>query len=139
VKGTLGFFLNHIFAAKKLYTWHLKIYWFLVTETINVSAIIHEVPKESSPIPELPDEDEETREQRVIQEQLESLMDSLLERMDKERTEIAKLKVEQAKKIEDGFIKPKSGDSNDMDSVEELMQQNQALQVFKYFYFKSTL
>lgn len=100
-----------------------------MTETINVSAIIHEVPKETSPVLEIPDEDEETREQRAVQEQLEALVDSLRERIEKENTEIAKLRVDLAKKIEDGTNKPKSSDGVDMDSVEELMQQNQALQV----------
>lgn len=100
----------------------------LVTETINVSAIIHEVPKETSPVPEIPDEDEETREQRAVQEQLEALVESLQERIEKENSEIAKLRADLAKKIEEGTNKPKS-DNADMDSVEELTQQNQALQV----------
>ena len=98
----------------------------LVTETINVSAIIHEVPKETSPVPEIPDEDEETRELRAVQEQMEALVDSLRERIEKENSEIAKLRLELAKKIEEGASKPKSGDTSDM---EELTQQNQALQV----------
>jgi uncharacterized small protein (DUF1192 family) len=98
-----------------------------VTETINVSAIIHEVPKETSPVPEIPDEDEETREQRTVQEQLEALVDSLRERIGKENSEIAKLRLELAKKIEEGTTKPNN--NSDMDSVEELTQQNQALQV----------
>jgi TolA-binding protein len=97
-----------------------------VTETINVSAIIHEVPKETSPVPEIPDEDEETREQRAVQEQMEALVDSLRERIEKENCEIAKLRLELAKKMEEGATKPKSGDNSDM---EELTQQNQALQV----------
>ncbi|CAB3373820.1 Hypothetical predicted protein [Cloeon dipterum] len=100
-----------------------------VTETINVSAIVHEVPRETTPSPVIPDEDEETREQRCIQEQLENLVDSLMERIEKERSEVDKLKQDMAKKIEDGWVKPrKTGDNNDMDSLEELLQQNQALQ-----------
>lgn len=98
-----------------------------MTETINVSAIIHEVPKETSPMPEIPDEDEETREQRAVQEQLEALVDSLRERIGKENSEIAKLRLELAKKMEEGSNKPTN--NSDMDSVEELSQQNQALQV----------
>ncbi|XP_059469395.1 ralA-binding protein 1 isoform X2 [Neocloeon triangulifer] len=100
-----------------------------VTETINVSAIVHEVPREETPSPLLPDEDEETREQRSVQEQLETLVDSLLERIEKENSEVGKLREELVKKTEDGWVKPrKTGDSNDMDSMEELQQQNQALQ-----------